>query len=74
MPSHTLFGRLGLLAGLAGATGAAAAGTLHGTRPDQALSAPSFELLNHLGQPRSAADLQGRPTVLWFFPMAGTPG
>lgn len=35
----------------------------------------AFEgVLSHTGQPRDIDALRGHPTVLWFFPMAGTPG
>jgi len=63
----------GLLAAL-GATAPAAAGGLHGARPPAPLAAPAFAATNQAGQPRGPADLLGRPTVLWFYPMAGTPG
>jgi peroxiredoxin len=49
-------------------------GEFHGRRPTSERPLPDFIALNHLGQGRSAADLVGSPTVLWFYPMAGTPG
>lgn len=46
-----------------------------GTRPDEPRPAPDFEgVLAHDGNVRTRADLVGRPTVLWFYPMAATPG
>ena len=47
---------------------------LHGSRPAEVLPLPSFAVVDHLGQARGPQDLAGRPHVLWFFPMAGTPG
>ena len=47
---------------------------LHGTRPAQPVELPEFAAVNHLGEARTRADLLGKPTVLWFFPAAGTPG
>jgi cytochrome oxidase Cu insertion factor (SCO1/SenC/PrrC family) len=47
---------------------------LHGTSPEQPLGLPDFAVADQLGQPRGPADLKGRPHVLWFYPMAGTPG
>lgn len=35
---------------------------------------PFEGVLSHTGQPRSLDALTGHPTVVWFFPMAGTPG
>ncbi|MFK7930694.1 MAG: hypothetical protein AB8H79_21090 [Myxococcota bacterium] len=31
-------------------------------------------VVNLDGTPRSRDDLMGHPTVVWFFPFAGTPG
>ncbi|MCB9741854.1 MAG: hypothetical protein H6740_04570 [Alphaproteobacteria bacterium] len=47
---------------------------LHGELPSEAVSAPEFTALNHLGEARSRPDLIGHPTVMWFFPAAGTFG
>ena len=47
---------------------------LHGARPAAALPAPEFTVRSQAGEPRTRADLVGRPTALWFYPMAGTPG
>ncbi len=48
--------------------------TLHGSAPAEALGLPEFAVADHLGHARGAADLKGRPHVLWFYPMAATPG
>jgi hypothetical protein len=47
---------------------------LHGSAPAQPLGLPEFAVADHLGQARDGRDLLGRPHVLWFYPMAGTPG
>ncbi|MGB0590279.1 MAG: hypothetical protein ACPGU1_11410 [Myxococcota bacterium] len=47
---------------------------LHGTVPGAALPAPEFVALNSDGSARGPEDLMGKPTVMWFFPFAGTPG
>ena len=47
---------------------------LNGSRPSQALPPPEFVALNSDGEMRTPADLLGQPTVMWFFPFAGTPG
>lgn len=47
---------------------------LHGSAPAQPLGPAEFAVVDQLGEPRGAQDLLGRPHVLWFFPMAGTPG
>ena len=36
--------------------------------------APDFSVTNHLGQTVRLADLRGKFVVLWFYPMADTPG
>ena len=36
--------------------------------------APELQLANQDGEPRSLADLRGRPAVVYFFPKAFTPG
>ncbi len=46
---------------------------LHGSAPSQPLAVPSFEATNSDGSARGTPDLLGHPTVLWFFPYAGTP-
>lgn len=35
---------------------------------------PSFVALNYDGTERTEANLVGHPTVLWFYPLAKTPG
>ncbi len=47
---------------------------LHGSPPAQALALPDVAVVDQHGQDRGPEDLKGRPHVLWFFPMAGTPG
>lgn len=47
---------------------------LNGTVPASALPAPEFVALNSDGSTRGPEDLMGKPTVMWFFPFAGTPG
>jgi thioredoxin-dependent peroxiredoxin len=37
-------------------------------------AAPDFTVSDHTGKRVSLADLRGKPTVLWFFPEADTPG
>ena len=49
-------------------------GVLFGERPSSPLSVPTFMAQNSDGASRSQPDLLGQPTVLWFFPFAGTPG
>jgi len=48
--------------------------TLHGSAPAEALGLAVFSVADHLGHTRTAEDLKGRPHVVWFYPMAGTPG
>lgn len=47
---------------------------LLGARPGAPVAAPEFTAVSHDASPRSKADLVGHPTVIWFFPAAGTPG
>ena len=47
---------------------------LTGTEPAEALPAPDFAALNFDNTPRNRDHLVGAPTVLWFYPFAGTPG
>ena len=47
---------------------------LTGTAPAEPVSLPTFTARNQLGESRSEADLSGHPTVLWFYPAAGTYG
>ncbi len=37
-------------------------------------TAPEFEVLDHTGQTRRLSDYRGRTVILWFYPMADTPG
>ena len=46
---------------------------LNGTEPSTVLALPTFTATNHDGQTRNQNNLIGNPTVLWFFPFAGTP-
>jgi len=48
--------------------------TLYGQPPAEALLAPEFTATNYDGTTRSKVNLQGQPTVMWFFPAAGTYG
>ena len=47
---------------------------LHGQAPPDAVPLPEFVATSHDGSERGPDDLVGHPTVLWFFPFAGTPG
>jgi len=49
-------------------------GDFNGTEPGVVIAAPTFDALNRDDTPRSRDDLLGHPTVMWFFPLAGTPG
>lgn len=46
---------------------------LHGSYPAANLELPQFEALNSDGSVRGPDHLRGHPTVMWFFPFAGTP-
>ena len=46
----------------------------NGTLPDEALEAPEFSATNRDGGARDRQDLLGHPTVMWFYPAAGTYG
>lgn len=48
--------------------------TLHGTAPASPLAAPEFAATDRDGTPRDRSSLLGHPTVLWFYPAAGTGG
>jgi peroxiredoxin len=37
-------------------------------------AAPDFEVKNHRGETVRLSDYRGRNVVLWFYPMADTPG
>ena len=52
----------------------ATAAELVGTLPDDILPPPSFVASNSDGQARDQSHLIGQPTVIWFYPAAGTYG
>lgn len=58
---------------LAALLGLAFAADLNGT-PVKPKPTPEFEAQAHDGSKRTLADLKGKPTALWFYPMADTPG
>jgi cytochrome oxidase Cu insertion factor (SCO1/SenC/PrrC family) len=45
-----------------------------GVLPPQPLTVPVFQATAHTGATRGLADLKGKPTVVWFYPAANTPG
>lgn len=47
---------------------------LNGTLIEDSIPAPDFVALNHDGAERTREDLMGKPTVIWFYPAANTPG
>ena len=47
---------------------------LNGTVPDTDIQVPDFVALNSDGEPRTQKDLLDHRTVLWFYPITGTPG
>ena len=47
---------------------------LFGELPQDAVPPTQFIAENYDGGTRTEADLVGKPTVMWFFPFAGTPG
>jgi hypothetical protein len=48
---------------------------LHGVPPAIPKPAPEFTATNRDGTTRTRADLtDGKPTIMWFYPAAGTPG
>lgn len=47
---------------------------LNGTWPDNPIAAPEFTALNFDNTGRDQSDLIGNPSVLWFYPAAGTFG
>jgi len=48
--------------------------SLNGSIPQSPLGPPVFNALNSDGAARTASNLMGTPTIMWFFPLAGTPG
>ena len=49
-------------------------GTYNGAIPETKLELPSFTALNIDSSERTQENLQGSPSVLWFFPAASTYG
>ena len=47
---------------------------LNGTLITDGIPAPEFQVLNQDGLERTKTDLLGKPTVIWFYPAANTPG
>lgn len=47
---------------------------LYGSIPTTALGPPSFTAINSDESTRTIMNLIGSPTILWFFPFAGSPG
>ena len=47
---------------------------LNGTLVTETIPAPDFTVLNQEGSERTRDDLTGKPTVIWFYPAANTPG
>ena len=47
---------------------------LNGTLVTETIPAPEFTALNQDGIERTREDFMGRPTVIWFYPAANTPG
>jgi len=47
---------------------------LHGAAPSGDTSLPEFTATNMDGSPRTRDDLQGHPTIIWFYPLANTGG
>ena len=47
---------------------------LHGSYPPTELPVATFDATSHEGLARTSADLVGHPTVVWFYPKAGTAG
>jgi hypothetical protein len=47
---------------------------LFGTLPDSPIALPDFQAVNEHGELRDRSALLGHPTVMWFFPLSGTPG
>jgi peroxiredoxin len=59
-----------ILKDLANATGLARPkGLLH-----EGAAFPEFSLTDHLGQIISSENLKGKYSILWFYPIADTPG
>ena len=48
--------------------------TLNGVPPEQEKPLTAFTAINSDGSTRDESNLNGSPTVMWFFPAADTPG
>ena len=48
--------------------------TLNGIPPEQEKPLTEFRALNSDGSTRNESNINGSPTVMWFFPAADTPG
>lgn len=48
--------------------------TLNGIPPEQEKPLMEFSALNSDGSTRDESNINGSPTVMWFFPAADTPG
>lgn len=48
--------------------------SLNGTIPAECLPPGDFEVSADNGETRGPENLIGQPTVMWFYPAAGTPG
>ena len=46
----------------------------NGCFPDASIPVPEFRAINRDGAARDREELLGHPSVMWFFPAAGTPG
>ena len=46
----------------------------YGTLPTTDIGVPTFSATNSDGSSRNQDNLIGQPTVMWFFPLAATPG
>ena len=47
---------------------------LYGTPPDREIPLPTFTVRDSSGEERTRDALIGHPTVVWFYPSAGTSG
>lgn len=55
-------------------SGDTASVSLHGDVPTSVLELPDFSATNQDSEPRGPDALIGHPSVLWFYPAAGTSG
>ena len=58
---------------IAKALGAVGLGSASGEGGDGSI-VPEFTATSHEGQERTREHLLGKPTVIWFYPAADTPG